>query len=717
MTVVEELRTDRESGARRLEAEYKAGLMTLARRFCADEGDAEELVNRTLAAVVEGIDDYLEQSAFFGWMCKILENIHAKDVRRKSNRTVAGDTAAVDGARDDEAGDRIFREVDASLLRDAIADLPADLKDALMLRYFMDLPVSRVARILAAPEGTVKWRLHCARMVLAAKLGAQRPVARLVLLALLLAAGLAAGRALYTLGTAVHETRAERAQRESHAENAESVSHAENAEGAESVFHAENAESAEPTSSTFSTSSTPSTPSTVSTPESSEMNAKSLLAVSSLALATTSASAATDHWTYTPLASGTRGTISWTDSSGFENIVNEVVLSDGLISFYPGKNTGNAKLKNLDLSIPVYAEDGTTQYAFSPMALGDANQTARIFSGAYLTNVVLHAGCKSIGHFCFKECTALVKIVLNDGLEEICEDAFRGDKALVKIDNFFPDSLRSIGVYAFSQCPLSGIAVANGLEKMGNRAFFSSTGLQGFDCGQSTLKSVEASTFYKDTALGSVILPTTVTNIDSGAFYSCTSLTNFWPLLPPHLAKLGDTSSNDRPLYDCPIQGHVVVPSTLTNLLDRSFRSAHIESFTAPRKGLRKIGEYAFSGCSYLTNIVLSADLETLESRWVKNTATAGGGHIWFRNLPANLSSTLWIESTRQNLTIHLPWSQQDAWREWVASGPTGHTFTFNKATKTLPEHLNDVGTWLSGVTQNVTWWKDAEKPTLVLIK
>ena len=60
MTIVEELRTDRESGARRLEAEYKAGLMSLARRFCADEGDAEELVNRTLAAVVEGIDDYLE---------------------------------------------------------------------------------------------------------------------------------------------------------------------------------------------------------------------------------------------------------------------------------------------------------------------------------------------------------------------------------------------------------------------------------------------------------------------------------------------------------------------------------------------------------------------------------------------------------------------------------------------------------------------------------
>ena len=635
MTVVEELRTDRESGARRLEAEYKAGLMTLARRFCADEGDAEELVNRTLAAVVEGIDDYLEQSAFFGWMCKILENIHAKDVRRKSNRTVAGDTAAVDGARDDEAGDRIFREVDASLLRDAIADLPADLKDALMLRYFMDLPVSRVARILAAPEGTVKWRLHCARMVLAAKLGAQRPVARLVLLALLLAAGLAAGRALYTLGTAVHETRAERAQLESHAESAESVSHAEFAESvsnAEIVSHAENAESAEPTSSTplpSSTSSTLSTASTVptvptastaSTPELSAMNPRFLLAASSLALAAAPApaSAGTDSWTYTPPASGTRGTISWTDSSGFENVVQGAVLSNGLISFARDANANSALLRNLDLSIPVHDRDGTTQYAFAPTALGDATSSGRIVRGAYLTNVVLHAGCKSVGRYSFKECTALARVTLNDGLESIGAEAFSGDTALVAVENLLPASLQSVGDNAF---------------------------------------------------------------------------------------------------YDCPIRGHVLASSGLRSIGARAFRGARIETFTAERTGLRTIGEYAFSGCSLLTNVVLSSELESISGNWVKETAAAGGGHVWFRNLPATLSSSLWTGTTKQKLTIHLPWSQETAWREWVATGPSGHTFTFNGATKRLPEHRNDVGTWQAGVTQNVTWWKDAEKPTLVLIK
>ena len=168
------------------------------------------------------------------------------------------------------------------------------------------------------------------------------------------------------------------------------------------------------------------------------MNAKSLLAVSSLALAATSASAATDHWTYTPPASGTQGTISWTDSSGFENVVKGVVLSGGQITFAHSKNTGSTTLRNLDLSLPVYAEDGVTQYEFSPYALGRSDMGGRIVSGSGVTNIVLHPGCKSLGRYCFKGCTELVKVTLNDGLEEICEDAFRDDTALTTILGMIP---------------------------------------------------------------------------------------------------------------------------------------------------------------------------------------------------------------------------------------------------------------------------------------
>ncbi len=197
MTIVDEIRQDPQRGAKRLESEYRAGLTTLARRFCADEGDAAELVNRTFAEVLSGIDRYAEQSAFFGWMSRILVNLHTKDIRRKSNGTVFADADLPEAEPDPEAESRIYREVDAAILRDAVGALPSEMRDAVVLRYFMDMPLARVAKILAVPEGTVNSRLHYARLALAAKLGAaaKKPGVKALLIALALAAITAAGAA------------------------------------------------------------------------------------------------------------------------------------------------------------------------------------------------------------------------------------------------------------------------------------------------------------------------------------------------------------------------------------------------------------------------------------------------------------------------------------------------------------------------------------------
>ena len=196
MDIVEELRANPEAGAKRLESEYKAGLMTLAIRFLPDVRDAEELVNRTLSAVVSGIDGYVEQSAFFAWMCRILSNIHAKDIRRKANAATELSEQAVKAAVDRDASERIFQEVDAGLLRDAIEELPNESRETVILHYFMGMSVRTAARFLVVSSGTVAWRLHYARMLLGVKLGAVAKTkgAKAILLALLLATlGLCAG--------------------------------------------------------------------------------------------------------------------------------------------------------------------------------------------------------------------------------------------------------------------------------------------------------------------------------------------------------------------------------------------------------------------------------------------------------------------------------------------------------------------------------------------
>ncbi len=201
MDIVEEIRQNRESGSRRLVGEYKAGLMSLARQFCTDESDAEELVNATFAKVVENIDDYFEKSAFFAWMCSILTNLFNQSVRRKSRKMEVFSGVTPD-AVDESAQDEIFRNLDHSLLRDAIKTLPDDQRELLLLHYFMDMPVAKIAKFLSIPNGTVFSRMHYARKALAAKLGvavgeaARKPGGRIVLLALALCGMTALGAAI-----------------------------------------------------------------------------------------------------------------------------------------------------------------------------------------------------------------------------------------------------------------------------------------------------------------------------------------------------------------------------------------------------------------------------------------------------------------------------------------------------------------------------------------
>ena len=198
MSLVEEIRNDPDKGAKRLDAEFRVGLTTLALRFCNDAAGAEDLVNRTFMEVCRSIDRYAEQSAFFAWMSKIMANIYANDIRRKSRQNEVLDGGRHETEPDPDAEAAIYRCVDAAILRDAIDTLPPDDRKAVVMHYFLDIPVREAARILSVPTGTFAWRLHNARMLLAVKLGAlvKKPGVKSVLLAILAALFLAASAAV-----------------------------------------------------------------------------------------------------------------------------------------------------------------------------------------------------------------------------------------------------------------------------------------------------------------------------------------------------------------------------------------------------------------------------------------------------------------------------------------------------------------------------------------
>ncbi len=428
------------------------------------------------------------------------------------------------------------------------------------------------------------------------------------------------------------------------------------------------------------------------------------------------AAAGTDCWTYVP--GSPRGTISWTDSSGFTNVIKGIVLDGDEIRIVPNQNAYSTTLKNADFSIPVEAEDGSP-LAYSPDFLAGKDNTGQAVLGyiSGLTNIVVNANATSLGNYCFKVCKSLVRVRLNDGLKSIGTEGFNECTALETVENFFPDSLEALGSKAFYGCKaLAGGMTANGLKSIKDRVFRSCKSLQTIDLGNAPVTNFPEYIFFDCPKLGSAALPNALRTMGIGVFEGCSSLTNVTPLFPPKLETLG-TDSNPVFIND-PIEGHVVSPPSLERVGTRAFRTAKIETFTAARKGLKSIGQYAFYQNYNLTNVVLSATMESITGQWLDSSGRTGiGQHVWFRNLPASLPSDLWSGTKVKNITIHLPLSQAKAWRDWVASAPSGHTFSFNGVPGTLPEHLNDVGTWTAGKEQYVTWWKDVDAPTLLELR
>ena len=196
--VQQDILRDRESGAARLVAECKQPMYEAALALCGDHAMAEDLVFRTFERVLDRIATCRDESAFTAWMKSILRNEWLMSVRGAAvrNTTPAGLPGEVECmAEPDDGVEAVERSVDAALLRDAIDELPADMREAILLRYFMGLPLLKTAKILAVPVGTINSRLHYARKALAARLGiaAKKPGVKSLLIALALAAMTAVG--------------------------------------------------------------------------------------------------------------------------------------------------------------------------------------------------------------------------------------------------------------------------------------------------------------------------------------------------------------------------------------------------------------------------------------------------------------------------------------------------------------------------------------------
>ena len=218
------------------------------------------------------------------------------------------------------------------------------------------------------------------------------------------------------------------------------------------------------------------------------------------------------------------------------------------------------------------------------------------FKGCYnLKNITLPNTIKTIGVEAFSECS-FSTIVIPNGVETIKDNAFNCCLELKSIT--LPNSVTTIGNRAFYRCEkLANITLPNNLETIGQEAFA-----------------------YCE-LLENVVIPNSVASIGFGAFYYCENITTI--TLPFIGSKLDDSeitwigyifgAQNYKKNEDfLPYMLEKVIITKGTIIGDVAFYGcSQLTEIVIPNSVI-SIGQSAFYGCEYLTSIELPDSLTTI---------------------------------------------------------------------------------------------------------
>ena len=133
----------------------------LARWLTGNDQDAQDVVQETYLRALNAFHTFQHGREGRPWLLKILRNTCYTWLRE--NRR-PGLTALESNPQDISSSDpdpeiALLREADAKMVRQALAGLPLEYRETLVLRELEGLPYKEIAELLDVPLGTVMSRL------------------------------------------------------------------------------------------------------------------------------------------------------------------------------------------------------------------------------------------------------------------------------------------------------------------------------------------------------------------------------------------------------------------------------------------------------------------------------------------------------------------------------------------------------------------------------
>ncbi len=150
----------------------------VARRLAGSREEAEDLVQQTYERAFRSWRQYTPGTNLRAWLLRILTNLNIDRGRRQQRtpQTTSLDNDAGDyflyNKLESQFGDenpdeeRVLERLSQDSIVDALADVPHDFRDVIVLVDIGEFSYADAAQILDIPMGTVMSRLHRGRRIL-----------------------------------------------------------------------------------------------------------------------------------------------------------------------------------------------------------------------------------------------------------------------------------------------------------------------------------------------------------------------------------------------------------------------------------------------------------------------------------------------------------------------------------------------------------------------
>jgi RNA polymerase sigma-70 factor (ECF subfamily) len=151
-----------------LYARYADNVYGYVRSIVHDEHEAEDITQHVFAKLIHVIGKYEERDVpFFAWILRVSRNVAVDHIRRQRAIPVEEVRAVDEGGDGPQDGERM------NDLREALALLPPDQREVLVLRHFAGLSPTEIAERTGRSEGSVHGLHHRGRRALKAELSSR----------------------------------------------------------------------------------------------------------------------------------------------------------------------------------------------------------------------------------------------------------------------------------------------------------------------------------------------------------------------------------------------------------------------------------------------------------------------------------------------------------------------------------------------------------------